>query len=384
MDDRGELGAIARGGDVMPGFRVSHGRVLGPCRSRIGGGPYVSAFDNNGELGAIARGGDATPVFRVSHGRVLGPCYSIISGGPDVSAADSRGELGAIARGGEATIPFFGGPDVSVPLSRGELGAIARGGDGTPVCSRCPGDPVCSRIGGGPDVSAPDNRGELGAIARGGPRRSRISGGPDVSAVDSRGELGAIARGGDAIPSFRNSHTGRLALGPGCSRIIGSPDVSDVFNRGEFGAIARGGDPMPILSRSKRHSWARSQSTSETRSKTNGIFLTRCVGRRGQTHTRGCCLETPVSLHTARPGRPRCLFLHKSPASRAVGLMRRIARRLICLASASPARKRVSLGPNRGVRTDVRPAIDSALVATITSGARRDGGESEDLFALVR
>ena len=171
---------------------------------------------------------------------------------------------------------------------------------------------------------------------------------------------------------------------PICSRIVGGPDVSGVFNRGEFGAIARGGDPMPILSRSKRHSWARSQSTSETRSKTNGIFLTRCVGRRGQTHTRGCCLETPVSLHTARPGRPRCLFLHKSPASRAVGLMRRIARRLICLASASPARKRVSLGPNRGVRTDVRPAIDSALVATITSGARRDGGESEDLFALVR
>ena len=59
--------------------------------------PVDSAVDIRGELGAVARGGDAPPALRSFHGRVLGPGCPRISGGPDVSACDNRGELGAIA-----------------------------------------------------------------------------------------------------------------------------------------------------------------------------------------------------------------------------------------------------------------------------------------------
>eukprot|EP00982_Pelagococcus_subviridis_P001616 12900-Pelagococcus_subviridis.AAC.1 len=68
----------------------------GPRCSRISGGPYLSAFDSRGELGAVARGGDEIPGLRSSHGR---PGRSRISGGPYVSVIDNRGELGAVARG---------------------------------------------------------------------------------------------------------------------------------------------------------------------------------------------------------------------------------------------------------------------------------------------
>ena len=84
--------------EVMPSqaFVVARG---GPGCSRISGGPYVSVVDNRGELGAVARGGDATPGFRSCPRR---SSCSRISGGPDVSVIDNRGELGAVARGGDA------------------------------------------------------------------------------------------------------------------------------------------------------------------------------------------------------------------------------------------------------------------------------------------
>ena len=58
-----------------------------------------------------------------------------------------------------------------------------------PVLRSCPGDPVCSRIGGGPDVSDVDNRGELGAVARGGdeiPVLRSCPGGPGRRGIRGR------------------------------------------------------------------------------------------------------------------------------------------------------------------------------------------------------
>ena len=70
VDNRGELGAVARGGDATPVLRSCLGD---PICSRIGGGPDVSVVHSRGELGAVARGGDAMPVCEVARETQFAP-----------------------------------------------------------------------------------------------------------------------------------------------------------------------------------------------------------------------------------------------------------------------------------------------------------------------